>query len=356
MASKARSPPLDWPLSSEEKKGCVLRLFDKDVRAANEVIRSSEEKLLALQQELDDARECRAEQAEMYAIHTHRDEVRSEGSGRSSRASHPESFSSTPHGSSSVALQVPSIWQSGSTPRRVTWAVLDTPSANSDTEDEDDDDDDDLIADGVGEGLLNSTLDRDAVARCLVDTQTSNELGLLKSEVRRLRSKDGSVAPLESPMGRPQEQPPPRYMPQGKASQKKRQKPKGLKGLRKNAAHRNMAASDPQFAKALCGVASALARIAAMLEGGGSAAPAPGPIPNGQSSGTGYASAPAPKAAGINELLERCEGIAAHEESMEAALPAQLEEGLAKGCQAAILIVLWRVCLGALRLCGVSFF
>jgi len=37
--------------------------------------------------------------------------------------------------------------------------------------------------------LLNSTLDRDAVARCLVDTQTSNEMGLLKSEVRRLRSK-----------------------------------------------------------------------------------------------------------------------------------------------------------------------
>jgi len=54
---------------------------------------------------------------------------------------------------------------------------------------EDDEDDDDSQGDGVGEGILGATLDRDAVARCLVDTQTKNELGLLKSEVRRLRSK-----------------------------------------------------------------------------------------------------------------------------------------------------------------------
>jgi len=35
--------------------------------------------------------------------------------------------------------------------------------------------------------------------------------------------------------------------------------------------------------------------------------------------------------ASINDLLERCEGIAAHEESLENALRAQLEEGIAKG-------------------------
>jgi len=152
------------------------------------------------------------------------------------------------------------------------------------------------------------------------------------------------------------------------------------------------AANDPQFAKALCGGASALVRLAAMLEdaelaplvlgllctakppaaklgqisgnlaallankgahteqtraraaelllhiqGSGTATSAPSPVatPNGLSTGTAYGSAPAQRAssAGINELLERCEGIAAHEESMEAALRAQLEEGLAKGRQ-----------------------
>mmetsp|Transcript_41982 Transcript_41982/g.74230 ORF Transcript_41982/g.74230 Transcript_41982/m.74230 type:complete len:363 (-) Transcript_41982:75-1163(-) len=50
---KAHSAPhLDWPLSAEEKKGCVLRLYDKDVQAANELIRSSEERLEALQMQL----------------------------------------------------------------------------------------------------------------------------------------------------------------------------------------------------------------------------------------------------------------------------------------------------------------
>lgn len=54
---KARSSPhLDWPLSAEEKKGCVLRLYDKDVQAANELIRSSEEKLEAMQEQLAKAR------------------------------------------------------------------------------------------------------------------------------------------------------------------------------------------------------------------------------------------------------------------------------------------------------------
>lgn len=52
MAAK----PLDWPLSHEEKKGCVMRLFDKDVRAANDMIRSGEEKLQALKEELEEAR------------------------------------------------------------------------------------------------------------------------------------------------------------------------------------------------------------------------------------------------------------------------------------------------------------
>jgi len=52
MAAK----PLDWPLSHEEKKGCVMRLFDKDVRAANDMIRSGEKKLQAMQAELEEAR------------------------------------------------------------------------------------------------------------------------------------------------------------------------------------------------------------------------------------------------------------------------------------------------------------
>jgi len=66
MAPLVRShsaPHLDWPLSAAEKKGCVLRLYDQDVRAANAVIRSSEEKLVALQAELDTSRTsvCKAD-------------------------------------------------------------------------------------------------------------------------------------------------------------------------------------------------------------------------------------------------------------------------------------------------------
>eukprot|EP00930_Biecheleria_cincta_P028798 TRINITY_DN20067_c0_g1_i2.p1 TRINITY_DN20067_c0_g1~~TRINITY_DN20067_c0_g1_i2.p1 ORF type:complete len:1055 (-),score=284.52 TRINITY_DN20067_c0_g1_i2:67-3231(-) len=164
------------------------------------------------------------------------------------------------------------------------------------------------------------------------------------------------------------------------------------------------AAKEPTFAKTLCGGASSLVRLAAMLEdpdlaplvlnllctakppanklgqisgnlasllkgstghseqtraraaelllhiqgSGGSPTAAPvsqSMLSNGDvySSGgyPGPGSAPRPQtqAAGsarssINDLLERCEGIAAHEESMEAALRTQLEEGVAKGCQA----------------------
>lgn len=52
LAKANSAPHLDWPLSTEEKKGCVLRLFDKDVQAANELIRCSEEKLESLQMQL----------------------------------------------------------------------------------------------------------------------------------------------------------------------------------------------------------------------------------------------------------------------------------------------------------------
>mmetsp|Transcript_50142 Transcript_50142/g.119363 ORF Transcript_50142/g.119363 Transcript_50142/m.119363 type:complete len:340 (+) Transcript_50142:100-1119(+) len=48
-------PGLDWPLSLEEKKSCLLQLFSKDVQAANEVIRSGEEKLRVLELELQRA-------------------------------------------------------------------------------------------------------------------------------------------------------------------------------------------------------------------------------------------------------------------------------------------------------------
>lgn len=44
-------------------------------------------------------------------------------------------------------------------------------------------------AGSAGAGLLGATLDRDALARTLVDTQTANELSLIRSEVRRLRHK-----------------------------------------------------------------------------------------------------------------------------------------------------------------------
>lgn len=43
---------LDWPLSRDEKKSCVLKLYDRDVRAANNLLRSGEAALEALRQEL----------------------------------------------------------------------------------------------------------------------------------------------------------------------------------------------------------------------------------------------------------------------------------------------------------------
>eukprot|EP00931_Biecheleriopsis_adriatica_P051790 TRINITY_DN30069_c0_g1_i1.p1 TRINITY_DN30069_c0_g1~~TRINITY_DN30069_c0_g1_i1.p1 ORF type:complete len:388 (+),score=55.06 TRINITY_DN30069_c0_g1_i1:49-1212(+) len=50
------APHIDWPLSAEEKKGCILQLFDRDVRAANDIIRSHEEQLKHLQLELTKTR------------------------------------------------------------------------------------------------------------------------------------------------------------------------------------------------------------------------------------------------------------------------------------------------------------
>lgn len=47
------SAAVDWPLSHEEKKGCVLRLFERDVQAANVAIRCGEERLEALKAELE---------------------------------------------------------------------------------------------------------------------------------------------------------------------------------------------------------------------------------------------------------------------------------------------------------------
>lgn len=51
-----------------------------------------------------------------------------------------------------------------------------------------DDDDDDWSSDDGG-GLLNATLQGDALARSLVNTLAVNELGLVRSEVRRLRNR-----------------------------------------------------------------------------------------------------------------------------------------------------------------------
>merc|ERR1712232_903980 len=48
------------------KKSCVLRLFNQDVQAANEVIRSSEEKLRVLQLELEKNRSAACTQSASY--------------------------------------------------------------------------------------------------------------------------------------------------------------------------------------------------------------------------------------------------------------------------------------------------
>lgn len=49
-------PTPDWPLSHEEKKRAALRLYDRDVRAADRLIRSGEEKCRELQLQLQAAR------------------------------------------------------------------------------------------------------------------------------------------------------------------------------------------------------------------------------------------------------------------------------------------------------------
>lgn len=49
-------PAPDWPLSHEEKKRAALRLYDRDVRAADCLIRSGEEKCRELQLQLQAAR------------------------------------------------------------------------------------------------------------------------------------------------------------------------------------------------------------------------------------------------------------------------------------------------------------
>lgn len=43
---------LDWPLSREEKRNCVMRLYEKDVRAADHILRSHREELKDLRQEV----------------------------------------------------------------------------------------------------------------------------------------------------------------------------------------------------------------------------------------------------------------------------------------------------------------
>lgn len=139
------------------------------------------------------------------------------------------------------------------------------------------------------------------------------------------------------------------------------------------------AAKDPQFAKVLMGGSSSLVRLAAMLEdvdlaplvlgllctckppankleqisgnlaslisNKGAAHSEPtralaaelllhiqGSAPE---VGNDMSHAPVkPKSGQLSELLERCEGIAAHEESMEAALRTQLEEGINRGLKA----------------------
>eukprot|EP00435_Cladocopium_sp_Y103_P018195 s1162_g4.t1 len=149
--------------------------------------------------------------------------------------------------------------------------------------------------------------------------------------------------------------------------------------LVKGTLDRPEAAKDPQFAKVLMGGSSSLIRLAAMLEdvdlaplvlgllctskpaankleqisgnlaslisNKGAAHSEPtralaaelllhiqGSAPE---VGNDITHAPVkPKAGQLSELLERCEGIAAHEESMEAALRTQLEEGINRGLKA----------------------
>lgn len=52
VSSSGTSNSLDWPLSRDEKKHHVLRLYDQDLRASNSLLRSGESALLALQHEI----------------------------------------------------------------------------------------------------------------------------------------------------------------------------------------------------------------------------------------------------------------------------------------------------------------
>ncbi|CAK9113337.1 Laminin subunit alpha-2 (Laminin M chain) (Laminin-12 subunit alpha) (Laminin-2 subunit alpha) (Laminin-4 subunit alpha) (Merosin heavy chain) [Durusdinium trenchii] len=150
--------------------------------------------------------------------------------------------------------------------------------------------------------------------------------------------------------------------------------------LVKGTLERPEAAKDPQFAKVLMGGTSSLVRLAAMLEdvdlaplvlgllctskpaankltsisGNLAALISNKGVPHSEQTRAlaaelllhiqGTASAPevsshdgaatsAARRSSLGDLLERCEGIAAHEESMEAALRTQLEEGIARGLQ-----------------------
>lgn len=48
----ASSSSMDWPLSRDERKQCVMRLYERDINAANELLEQSQEKVAALKQEV----------------------------------------------------------------------------------------------------------------------------------------------------------------------------------------------------------------------------------------------------------------------------------------------------------------
>eukprot|EP00927_Polykrikos_kofoidii_P077406 TRINITY_DN74345_c0_g1_i1.p1 TRINITY_DN74345_c0_g1~~TRINITY_DN74345_c0_g1_i1.p1 ORF type:complete len:816 (-),score=115.02 TRINITY_DN74345_c0_g1_i1:120-2444(-) len=47
-----RARSVDWPLSREEKRSCILNLYDRDLRAANDLVRTGEDALQTLRSEL----------------------------------------------------------------------------------------------------------------------------------------------------------------------------------------------------------------------------------------------------------------------------------------------------------------
>mmetsp|Transcript_48678 Transcript_48678/g.87709 ORF Transcript_48678/g.87709 Transcript_48678/m.87709 type:complete len:286 (-) Transcript_48678:202-1059(-) len=58
---------MDWPLSREEKKTQILRLYNEDVRAADTMLSSGEEALEALREELDAVRQAAGVQKQVVA-------------------------------------------------------------------------------------------------------------------------------------------------------------------------------------------------------------------------------------------------------------------------------------------------